>query len=218
MKNKKIIATAIVLATVFCIAGAVLPFKGVAFAEELVGSAEETSENLADKIAAYIKTDLVPIVSGLLTAITAILAILVPYIKTLGKLKSTQSAYACVFDENERLTKLASEKSVEGISEKITEEVAANMEARLSKYENLLAELVKESEENACRITSLIEGAKIAWKEAEGADAILAASPTASALRKNALTVEFLKSYVAKTLGVKRDEIDKKIDEELCDD
>ena len=99
MKNKKIIATAIVLATVFCIAGAILPFKGVAFAEELVKEEEsETVETLADKIAAYVKTDLVPIVSGLLTAITAILAILVPYIKTLGKLKSTQSAYACVFD------------------------------------------------------------------------------------------------------------------------
>ncbi len=219
MKTKKILITAVLSVCFLAFACNALCFENKAFAIE-VGqeNVEESGEiSFSDRISEYIQSDLIPIISGLITAITAILAMLVPYIKTLGKLKSTQSAYACVFDENERLQKIASEKSVEGISKKITEEVAAAMEDRLSKYEELLSALLKECEESSCRLTSLIEGAKIAWKEAEGVDVILSSSPTASALRKNALKIELLKSYVAKTLGVKREKIDEMIDEELND-
>lgn len=220
MKRKKLIISGILILCLFCTSSLSLVCSDTAFASEILPQSENENEKLelndvADKIYEYVQSDLVPIISGLITAITAILAMLVPYIKTLGKLKSTQSAYACVFDENESLRKLASEKSIDGISQKITEEVASNMEERLSKYEELLSTLLKESEESACRLTSLIDGAKIAWKEADGVDVILSSAPTAAALKKNAIKVELLKSYVAKTLGVKRDEIDQMIDEEL---
>lgn len=220
MKRKKLIISGILILCLFCTSSLSLSYSDTAFASEILPQSENGEENyklndVADKIYEYVQSDLVPIISGLITAITAILAMLVPYIKTLGKLKSTQSAYACVFDENESLRKLASEKSIDGISQKITEEVASNMEEKLSKYEELLSTLLKESEESACRLTSLIDGAKIAWKEADGVDVILSSAPTAAALKKNAIKVELLKSYVAKTLGVKRDEIDQMIDEEL---
>lgn len=218
--TKKAISVCLVI-TLFCLAA----FAGVNFDTAYAKEAENRTEKAEngeesafyDKLSEYIKSDLIPIISGLITAITAILAMLVPYVKTLGKLKTAQSAYACVFDENERLHSLASQASVSGISEKITAEVSENMETRLKKYEELLGELLKESEESAARLSALISGAKIAWKEADGVDVILSAAPTATALKRNALKVELLKSYVADYLGVKREEIDEKIDAELCD-
>ncbi|MBR2496690.1 MAG: hypothetical protein IKB66_05560 [Clostridia bacterium] len=213
MKNKlnKGIVLAVLCACTFLI------LTGFAMPQNVYASEGEilTNTDKAQEFITYVKEELAPVISGLLTAITAILAMLVPYLKTIGKLKQTQGAYSVMYNENEKLMKITESKDVEQMEKSVAERVIANIEERFAKYDNLLSKILKEGEISNAQINSLIEGAKIAWKEAEGAGVALCKAPSATVLEKQMLAVDFLKTYVAKELGIKREELDKKIDEEL---
>lgn len=205
-----------VIALLVCLS-VVLVLTAFAMPESVCASEGEMAvdSSKAQDFITYIKEDLTPVISGLLTAITAILAMLVPYLKTIGKLKQTQGAYSVMYNENEKLMKITESKDVEQMEKAVAEKVIANIEERFAKYDNLLSKILKEGEISNAQINSLIEGAKIAWKEAEGAGVALCKAPSATVLEKQMLAVDFLKTYVAKELGIKREELDKKIDEEL---
>lgn len=163
----------------------------------------------------YVKNELMPLLTGLATAIVTILAMLVPYVKTIGKLKQTQSAYSTVYDEHEKLLDTYKSMDSEGSERRICNAVTKEVSENMAKYNDTLARVLGQEEILSAQVATLVEGAKLAWHEADGASMVLAKSPTATALEKQSLTVNFLKSIIADELGMKREELETKIDKEL---
>ncbi len=168
-----------------------------------------------DKITAYVKEELMPILTGLLTGLMTILALVVPYIKTIGKLKSTQGAYSTVYNEHEKLLGLAKEFDTDSVKQLIIAEVTEKVKEMFEKYDNSLAKVIGQEEIQSAQLNSLIEGAKLAWKEADGASVALSKAPTATVIEKQSLAIEFLKSLIAKELGLKKQELESKMAKEL---
>lgn len=203
--------------------------KKLAYAEEIgkienvngttvvgdINNNEDIEYSKNNEIESFIKEQLTPLLSGLITAFISIIALLVPYIKTFGKLKKTQGAYASMYNENEKLSKLTEKINFDQKSKEITSNVISEIEKKFKNYDNALSHLLKETEITSAQLSTLIEGAKIAWKEAEGANLALCKVPSATLLAKQSLTIDFLKSFVAEKLGLMREELEEKIEEEL---
>ena len=163
----------------------------------------------------FFNSEVAPLVTGILTGLMTILALIVPYVKTLGKLKSTQSAYATVYDQHEKLIGLAKEFDSDNVKNYIIEQVLAEVSNTFEKYDNTLSGVLGQNEIMSAQLTSLIEGAKLAWKEAEGAQIVLAKTPTASVVERQSLAIDFLKTLIGKELGLKRTELESRMTKEL---
>lgn len=176
---------------------------------------ESQQDEIIDKINAILNDEVFPLLAGLVTGLMTILALIVPYVKTIGKLKSTQSAYATVYDEHEKLIGLAKEFDTENVKKDIVQYVVAQVEDRFIRYDKALGEVLGQEEIISAQLTSLVEGAKIAWSQAEGASIVLAKTPTATVVEKQALAIEFLKTLIANELGLKKEELESRMNKEL---
>ncbi len=174
------------------------------------------SNELEDsEIFKYISSELMPLFSGIFTAIMGLLALIVPYFKTVNKLKATQSAYTVVYDNHEKLIKLAEEFDSKSAKVEITEAVLRVMKEEFEKYDQALGKVLSNEEVMSAQVSTLVEGAKLAWKEAEGASLVLSKIPNATALENQAIKIEFLKSLIANELNVKKEELESRMNKEL---
>ncbi|MEG1805069.1 MAG: hypothetical protein RR327_01595, partial [Clostridia bacterium] len=172
-------------------------------------------ETVINNVENFLNNEVFPLIAGLATGLMTILALIVPYIKTIGKLKSTQSAYATVYDEHEKLIGLAKEFDSENVKKDIIEKVVTEVESRFEKYDKALGAVLGQEEIISAQISALIEGAKLAWKQADGASIVLAQTPTATAIEKQALAIEFMKTLIANELGLKKEELESRMNKEL---
>ncbi|MEG1520466.1 MAG: hypothetical protein RR458_05710, partial [Clostridia bacterium] len=93
--------------------------------------------------------------------------------------------------------------------------VVTEVESRFEKYDKALAAVLGQEEIISAQISALIEGAKLAWKQADGASIVLAQTPTATAIEKQALAIEFMKTLIANELGLKKEELESRMNKEL---
>lgn len=104
---------------------------------------------------------------------------------------------------------------VEEVKNIVVGSVADTITTRFAKDDSATSRMLSNTELIEAQLSALISAAGMAWKDAEGALAILATSPTGKALRKANDTIEYLKNYVAEKFEVTVEELQAEIDKAI---
>lgn len=237
MKNK-IKTTLILFLFVFLLACFLLPASGiVAFALEAEDTPtldeatadEEVTENTTEETttisaSALLDEFLVPIVTfvGGLTAIDVIAFILV-YIKSKGKVKTLQAGYTVMKNNNSTLEKEVIalkdtitnmptvEKLMSGVKDEMSDYLEKSLTAKISEgFKSgtaVNADTLGNTEVISSKLDCLIKALVVMNKGNDSIINILAKSPYTATVNKLTQTVSALKSYVAEKTGSDGDEI-----------
>lgn len=184
---------------------------------------EDTNKDLSEDITSRIKAilnesdyftkNILPLVISAGSALLMGVGALLPYLKKNAKYKQLLGLYKGLQAKTDELTKAIQE----GDPEKLKEVLTAALGTEFSKVLESLkidkktyAEIKAQIDTISAQLTALINGATNAWRGSETAVACLTATPTQSAVEKQAAEIKALEDYIRETKG---DEADKVITE-----
>lgn len=192
------------------------------------GAESEVVINEQASLESFFNRYIIPIVTGTVgTVLIGVLAILRPYIRRVGENKTLRAVYGTTKDklaiaedeikelkgkleglDIEDILKNLTEKAVSVAQEKTQEIIKAELEKRTDLNEKILSDV----EVVSAQLQNLIHSAMLSWKEVDGVDKILAKSPVASALEKQAKEVQYLKTFIADRLEMEAKDIQALLD------
>lgn len=181
---------------------------------------DETNKDLSEDITSRIKAilnesdyftkNVLPLVISAGSALLMGVGALLPYLKKNAKYRQLLGLYKGLQSKTDELTKAIED----GSPEKLKDALSAALGVEFSKILESLkidkktyAEIKAQIETVSAQLTALINGATNAWRGSETAVACLTATPTQSAVEKQAAENKALEDYIRETKGDEADKI-----------
>lgn len=179
----------------------------------------EPTEDITAKIKAilsesdYFTKNILPLVISAGSALLMGIGALLPYLKKNAKYKQLLGLYKGLQAKTDELTKAIQEGDPDKLKEALTAALGTEFTKVLESLKidkKTYAEIKAQIDTISAQLTALINGATNAWRGSETAVACLTATPTQSAVEKQAAEIKALEDYIRETKG---DEADKVITE-----
>lgn len=179
----------------------------------------EPTEDITAKIKAilsesdYFTKNILPLVISAGSALLMGIGALLPYLKKNAKYKQLLGLYKGLQAKTDELTKAIKEGDPDKLKEALTAALGTEFTKVLESLKidkKTYAEIKAQIDTISAQLTALINGATNAWRGSETAVACLTATPTQSAVEKQAAEIKALEDYIRETKG---DEADKVITE-----
>lgn len=177
----------------------------------------EPTEDITAKIKAilsesdYFTKNILPLVISAGSALLMGIGALLPYLKKNAKYKQLLGLYKGLQAKTDELTKAIQEGDPDKLKEALTAALGTEFTKVLESLKidkKTYAEIKAQIDTISAQLTALINGATNAWRGSETAVACLTATPTQSAVEKQAAEIKALEDYIRETKG---DEADKVI-------
>lgn len=177
----------------------------------------EPTEDITAKIKAilsesdYFTKNILPLVISAGSALLMGIGALLPYLKKNAKYKQLLGLYKGLQAKTDELTKAIQEGDPDKLKEALTAALGTEFTKVLESLKidkKTYAEIKAQIDTISAQLTALINGATNAWRGSESAVACLTATPTQSAVEKQAAEIKALEDYIRETKG---DEADKVI-------
>lgn len=178
---------------------------------------KELSEDITSRIKAilnesdYFTKNILPLVISAGSALLMGVGALLPYLKKNAKYKQLLGLYKGLQAKTDELTKAIQEGDPDKLKEALTAALGTEFAKVLESLKidkKTYAEIKAQIDTISAQLTALINGATNAWRGSESAVACLTATPTQSAVEKQAAEIKALEDYIRETKG---DEADKVI-------
>lgn len=179
----------------------------------------KVSEDITSRIKAilnesdYFTKNILPLVISAGSALLMGIGALLPYLKKNAKYKQLLGLYKGLQAKTDELTKAIQEGDPDKLKEALTAALGTEFTKVLESLKidkKTYAEIKAQIDTISAQLTALINGATNAWRGSESAVACLTATPTQSAVEKQAAEIKALEDYIRETKG---DEADKVITE-----
>nr|DAN95854.1 MAG TPA: SMODS and SLOG-associating 2TM effector domain family 4 [Caudoviricetes sp.] len=177
----------------------------------------EPTEDITAKIKAilsesdYFTKNILPLVISAGSALLMGIGALLPYLKKNAKYKQLLGLYKGLQAKTDELTKAIQEGDPDKLKEALTAALGTEFTKVLESLKidkKTYAEIKAQIDTISAQLSALINGATNAWRGSETAVACLTATPTQSAVEKQAAEIKALEDYIRETKG---DEADKVI-------
>lgn len=184
---------------------------------ETATGGKELSEDITSRIKAilnesdYFTKNILPLVISAGSALLMGVGALLPYLKKNAKYKQLLGLYKGLQAKTDELTKAIQEGDPDKLKEALTAALGTEFAKVLESLKidkKTYAEIKAQIDTISAQLTALINGATNAWRGSESAVACLTATPTQSAVEKQAAEIKALEDYIRETKG---DEADKVI-------
>lgn len=159
----------------------------------------------------YFTKNILPLVISAGSALLMGIGALLPYLKKNAKYKQLLGLYKGLQAKTDELTKAIQEGDPDKLKEALTAALGTEFTKVLESLKidkKTYAEIKAQIDTISAQLTALINGATNAWRGSETAVACLTATPTQSAVEKQAAEIKALEDYIRETKG---DEADKVI-------
>lgn len=223
---KRFIYLLLAMALVFALC---LPIGAIALAEGTEEVTEAPTTVVVDADTTELTNKVLAIVGGTTgsTIFLVFVALIRPYIKKSGTLKTIQTAYVNAKEDVTRLkTELIEAKEdlksinvkeiMKDTATSIVKEavplIAEEIISEINKREDLSGSMFNNTEVILASLQQLAKAATITWKDVDGVPKLLMENPQTLIAEQRAKEVQYLKTLVAERLGVETSEIQQMLD------
>lgn len=177
---------------------------------------DELTDKITERIKAYLSEsdyftkNILPLVISAGSTLLLGAGMLLPYLKKNAKYKQLLGLYKGLQAKTDELTKAIQDSDPKKLQEVLSEALGpqfTKMIESLKLDKKTYSEFKAQLDTLSAQLTALINGATNAWRGSESAVACLSASPTQSAVEKQAAEAKALEDYIRETKGDEADQI-----------